>query len=467
MTDIVREIEQLLAIVAADDAERDPVVFARQLGFEPDPWQADVLRSKAPQLLLNNSRQAGKSTVAAIAALHMATYKPKSLQLLISPTERQSKELFRTVMDLVERLPVKPRLDEENVLSLQLQNRSRIVALPSNPAGVRGYANVARIIEDEAAFVGDDMANAVSPMLAVSGGQYWMMSTPNGRRGHFFEAWERGGGDWARVHVTASQVSRIDPAWLARKRDELTRAGNYALYQQEYEGAFVHGAQGRVYAGFDETRNVVDEVPPCSHHLLALDYGVVDPTSYTVLGWNDHDPTIWVVCSFKVPHQSPSTSAEQVQALDAQFHFQRIVGDVGGLGKGYAEEAIQRFQIAIEPADKTGKLGFVALLNGDLGAGRVRMHRTACAQLIAELLELAWKPDVDGHARTVEDPALANHCTDGLLYGWRATTAFLNRPAVAAPQTPEERIRVEMGDYWRRKEQASANRREEALYLDQ
>ena len=47
----------------------DPVAFAvERLDFEPDPWQADVLRLSHRNTLLNCSRQAGKSTTTAIIA---------------------------------------------------------------------------------------------------------------------------------------------------------------------------------------------------------------------------------------------------------------------------------------------------------------------------------------------------------------------------------------------------------------
>lgn len=42
----------------------------------------------------------GKSTVSSILAMHTALYQPGSLTLLLSPTERQSKELFRKVLDV-------------------------------------------------------------------------------------------------------------------------------------------------------------------------------------------------------------------------------------------------------------------------------------------------------------------------------------------------------------------------------
>ena len=109
----------------------DPVVFARErLGFEPDPWQAEVLRLSDKNTLLNCSRQAGKSTTTAIIALHTAVYRPGSLTLLGSPSLRQSRELFTKVTDFLKRLESQPPLDEDNRLSAQLRNGSRVVSLP-------------------------------------------------------------------------------------------------------------------------------------------------------------------------------------------------------------------------------------------------------------------------------------------------------------------------------------------------
>ncbi len=83
----------------ADDlaAALDPAMFARSVGIVPDAWQADVLRSTHPRVLMNCSRQSGKSLTAAMVALHAAIYQPGSLTLLLSPSQRQSAELFRVV----------------------------------------------------------------------------------------------------------------------------------------------------------------------------------------------------------------------------------------------------------------------------------------------------------------------------------------------------------------------------------
>src|SRR5215204_6749849 len=60
----------LAALTPAQPATRgDPIAWAeRSAGLTLDPWQRDVLLSAAPRLLLNATRQSGKSTVAALKA---------------------------------------------------------------------------------------------------------------------------------------------------------------------------------------------------------------------------------------------------------------------------------------------------------------------------------------------------------------------------------------------------------------
>jgi len=63
------------------------------IGMTPDPWQTDLLRSFSDRVLVLTARQCGKSQTIAAIALHTALLQPKSLILLLSPSERQSGEL--------------------------------------------------------------------------------------------------------------------------------------------------------------------------------------------------------------------------------------------------------------------------------------------------------------------------------------------------------------------------------------
>ena len=148
----------------------DPVAFSRHIGIDPDPWQADVLRYEGKRLLLNCCRQSGKSTTTATKALHAAVYRPKSLILLVSPSLRQSQELFRKVKDGYSAMADRPALLEDNKLSMTLANQSRIVSLPGDQSTVRGYSGVTLILEDEASQVSDDFHAAILPMLIINNG---------------------------------------------------------------------------------------------------------------------------------------------------------------------------------------------------------------------------------------------------------------------------------------------------------
>ena len=55
------------------------------LGFEADEGQAEVLDCEAKHLLLCCSRQWGKSTVAAVKALHVAVTRPGTRTLVVAP----------------------------------------------------------------------------------------------------------------------------------------------------------------------------------------------------------------------------------------------------------------------------------------------------------------------------------------------------------------------------------------------
>ena len=78
-----------MSTLAADlAAALDPALFAKAARLAPDPWQAGVLRSPADRLLLNCSRQSGKSSTTGILSTHTALYQPGALVLLLSPTLR-------------------------------------------------------------------------------------------------------------------------------------------------------------------------------------------------------------------------------------------------------------------------------------------------------------------------------------------------------------------------------------------
>lgn len=212
----------------------DPVLLARDCGIEPDPWQSKLLRDRPQRSLLNCSRQSGKSTVTALLALWTAIFEAPALVAIVSPSQRQSAEMFRSLMMFYSKLDGAPALNMESVLRAEFETGSRILALPGTEKTVRGLANVNLVIIDEAGRVEDDLLAAVRPFLAVSSGKLVALSTPAGKRGFFYESWI-GDGDWTRIKVAASDCPRITKEFLAEELKEL----GAQRFSEEYELAFL------------------------------------------------------------------------------------------------------------------------------------------------------------------------------------------------------------------------------------
>ena len=240
----------------AEGEPLDVVEWARvKLGFTADESQARVLRSAGRRGILNCTRQWGKSTVTAAMAVHHAMARAGSLTLVVSPSARQSGELLRKAEGFAAQLGVRPKGDGHNQISLAFPNGSRMVGLPGNDATVRGFSAVSLLLVDEASRVSEDLYRAVRPMLAVSGGTLWLMSTPWGKRGFFWDAWRDAGGEWERVQVTARQCPRIDKKFL----DEEERAMGERWFRQEYLCEFTE-QEGAMFSEEDLMKCFRDDV---------------------------------------------------------------------------------------------------------------------------------------------------------------------------------------------------------------
>lgn len=132
-----------------------------------------------------------------------------------------------------------------------------MLSLPSTPDTVRGISAVTLLIEDEASRVDDELHHAVRPMLTTSNGRLMLMSTPFGRRGHFWEAWS-GEGAWNRVTITANECPRITKKALEEERKALPGF----VFEQEYLCNFAEDAVTSAFRHEDVMGAVTEDVLP-------------------------------------------------------------------------------------------------------------------------------------------------------------------------------------------------------------
>ena len=229
----MREWNSLASISPCGGASRFAV---ENLGFQPDPMQAQVLDSASRRGIVCCHRQWGKSTTIALKAVHTAWCQPSSLVLIVAPSLRQSAETARKAESFVRKLGLRPRGDGDNQVSILLPNQSRIVGLPESEHTIVGFSNVALLVIDEAARVPDTTYHALRPMLLNSDGALWLLSTPLGKRGFFHDTWSTESGPaWTRVHVPVSANPRVRPGWIEEERQALPKS----RFAQDYECEFL------------------------------------------------------------------------------------------------------------------------------------------------------------------------------------------------------------------------------------
>ncbi len=113
------------------------------------------------------------------------------------------------------------------------------------------------LLIDEAARVSDEMYKSVRPMPAVADGDLWLMSTPFGQRGFFWETWANGGARWKRVAAPATECSRISKKFLEEERASLGER----WFRQEYLCEFLD-ADDALFSRDAVEQAFTDEVEP-------------------------------------------------------------------------------------------------------------------------------------------------------------------------------------------------------------
>jgi hypothetical protein len=417
----------------------DPTLILKAQGLVPDPWQKDLLFSRAPHLLLNCSRQSGKSTTVAALALHQIIACPGSLVLLVAPSERQSGELFRKVVAAYHAVGRCVPIRRLNQRTLELEGGSRLVALPGREDTIRSFSAVRLLLLDEAARVPDDLYRAVRPMLAVSQGRLVALSTPFGQRGWFYEEWT-GAGPWQRIHVPWRECPRISPDFIA----EESRALGPTWVDQEYNALFTT-MEGLVYPDFasclvnegrevsgegretrDEGRENCMPHPPSPLAPLpaplvgGIDFGWRNPFA-AVWGHVDQDNVLWITGE-RYKRETPI--ADHAAALP-----KKVLWYVDPAGATEIAE-LRRHNHIVRRGDNEIAAG-IALVTQRIRTGKLKVLAAACPNLVMES-RLYRYPTPKERQSLGENPIDAhNHALAALRY----LVSRLPKPAL--PRTDE------------------------------
>ena len=160
------------------------------------PYQMEIFNlfdeKKQNKFHIIKSRQIGVTEIILriLAFQSFHKYKGGKIRIITGTREKTAsklmqrfKELFRNVPQLIE--------EQKYVLRIKLVNGTEIEALPSNSDAIRGDTKINAIFIDEAAHYNlkDDsvVLDAIQPIVFTNKADIFLVSTPNGPRGFFYD----------------------------------------------------------------------------------------------------------------------------------------------------------------------------------------------------------------------------------------------------------------------------------------
>ncbi len=399
-------------------------------------------------------RQSGKSAGLSALALWEAVVQPNSSIIMVSAAQRQSDALMQKILGFVaHEEKLFDSISSSNREELKFTNGSVIRALPASGL-IRGYT-ATRVLLDEARDVlnEEETYSAIEPMLLVSNGFLSIATTPLGRQGRVWDAWNSP--LYLKIQVASSVSKYASEEHLERQKLEMSAA----LYQCEYEAQFMDVADS--YFSVESIQrcaydyDMIEFPEKGKRYSLGIDWARVRDASVMIVTSQDKDGLVRVEY-IKAFHNVPlPTQVSFVKHLHRTFNFVKIVSEYADLGIGPSDELTKdlgSFRVeAFKPTAESKALGYDALKRRmELGEIQFPMH----PKLLTELRSLQFRVTEAGNM-TIHGPA--DDYSDALFLScWTFRPAAFtprvfdiemprNRITSRGPRTPMDEVMEEFG----------------------
>ena len=291
------------------------------------------------------------------------------------------------------------------------------------------------------------ISSVIEPALGDTGGKCTLYGTPSETRsGPWADICLGVTPGWSVHHWDVRDNKKFPRDAMSMLQQVLLRnkwTWDHPIFQREWLGEFVNDIGQLVYK-FDAKRNTAEALP-CRLEdgfcTIGIDYGTKKDSCAWVVLWSPNGSReIYVVEARKEYGMLPDDAAVITKDFMDRWRPRRTVGDGGGLGAPYVEAFNRRYShlsdTYVRPAAKLGRLGQIAIVNGELSSGRIKLLPGA-DDLKHEIQVLPWKDE----KRLEEKEGFDNHAADAFRYA--VNTHFADVPVAAPPPKSAQQIEDE------------------------
>lgn len=457
----------------------------RVASFDPAALCHDGQRpyvvSRAKRKVVRTPRRVGKTVGEAIVLLAGAREPPWGNQLYVTISLKNAKRLV---------WPTLKKLNSHYKLGGEVNETEAFMRFPDLPnephiflggakdkeeiEKLRGYeGGIKRAIVDESQSIRASVMETlvddiIEPALLDYDGELDIVGTPGPVTAGYFHDIDVGdkAGGWEHFFWTIHQNTflqaksgKTPEQLLAAIRDRHSWTVDNPRYRREYLGQWVTDSDA-LALHYDAARNGCEwQTEPKAGwtYLIAFDIGYEDADAIAVLGWAPNDKRLHLVREVITRKQGITELGTQLQTLYATYKPQRLIGDLGALGKKIGEEFTQRWKLPVEAAEKSRKAEHVELLDDGLRTGAFLAPPNSVFAEDCAIVQ--WDAAAKTKGLLVFDASYHSDIVDAVLYGYRAGYHWAEKDAPAAPVTDLDRhreaVRAELREVQARDERSS------------
>ena len=423
------------------------------------PQQREFIEDPAKLKAILATRRASKSYTAGLYLFQEALSNDGVSCLYLALTRQSAKNIMvKDVLSVINRKYKLGATFNKTDLSYTLPNGSVIYLLgidsdEEEKEKLLGQKYKLVVVDEAASFKTDQkdlIYKVLKPAMADLQGTICMIGTPgNNVRSLFYDITtgiEKGWSVYKWKAIDNPHVAKH----IKAEMDALVKNNPFIvetpLWKQMYLGEWVVETDKLVYK-YNRERNTVYTLPVTKggsswNYVLGLDLGYEDATAFVICAYNEFDPNLYIVETFKKSKMDLTDVATKIKAFQKKYDISKYIVD--GASKQGVEEIKNRHSIPLEAAEKTGKIDYIELMNAELIQGTVKLLDGVADDLAEEWQTLIWD---DRSNKKVEHSACPNHLCDAALYSWRYCYTYASRQFVpeTSPHTEEA-----IDEFWER-----------------
>jgi len=319
-----------------------------------DKWQEDFLNYKGHSLTCTG-RRVGKTYIHARKACKRMLEKANTRIIVASLTEDQAQLIILFALNYLEKeykKEIQKKSTKTNSKKITLKNGSTMLARPVGNTGdaIRGFEGDVLILDEVSRF-NELILEAATPILLTTGGEIWMCSTPFGKQGFFYRAYQNKDKRYKIFETNTEKVIRerkISEGWTKEQKqkameflEQEKKEKSELQYGQEYLGLFLDDLR-RFYSDelieracslkLENTPNSLNTPKITNNNYLGCDIARMggDKTTYEIL-YAPREPNKIIKQIFHAQEDHKPLNHTEQRIIDTaiQFGCEKIGIDAG------------------------------------------------------------------------------------------------------------------------------------------